>query len=58
MDGWDRSGIAGPSRKLGFVFEHSMLGEFSCFSSVLDLGASWKIVLPLTGFSIRMDAWR
>jgi hypothetical protein len=40
MDGWDRSGTTGPSRKLGFIFEYPIFGEFSSFSAVPDLGLS------------------
>jgi hypothetical protein len=45
-----------PFRKLGFVLEHPILGEFSWFSGVPDLIASWKFVRTLDGFSIRRDS--
>jgi hypothetical protein len=43
MDETNESGTTETSRKLGFGFEHPMLGEFSCFSGAPDLGASWKL---------------
>jgi hypothetical protein len=33
------------SRKLGFVCEHPVLGEFSHLSDIHDLGASWKFAI-------------
>jgi hypothetical protein len=43
MDGSIRSETTETSRKLGYGFEHPILGEFSCFSGAPDLGASWKL---------------
>jgi hypothetical protein len=43
MDESNGSGTTETSRKLGFGFEHPVLGEVSCLSGAPDLGASWKL---------------
>jgi hypothetical protein len=58
MDESGRSGTTESSRKLGFSFELSIFADSFYFSARPDIGASWKIVRPLTGFSISILKFR